>query len=54
MKQPHLLGKVKSQFEELLNGYVLTPAVENYIVLPELEDNPGTIGCLALAKEQYT
>lgn len=54
MKQPHLLGKVKSQFEELLNGYVLTPAVENYIVLPELEDNTGTIGCLALAKEQYT
>ncbi|MDE1549124.1 ROK family protein [Jeotgalibaca caeni] len=54
MKQPHLLGKVKSQFEELLNGYVLTPAVENYIVLPELEDNTGTIGCLALAKGQHT
>lgn len=51
MKQPHILPKVKEQFQQLLHGYVEHPPIDDYIVLPALGDNPGTIGCLALATE---
>lgn len=54
MKQRQLLPKIRVEFEKMLNGYVKTPPLEEYIVTPALEDDPGTIGCLALAKEaQY-
>lgn len=52
MKQRQMLAKVHHEFKKLLNGYVKTPPLENYIVTPELEDDPGTIGCLALAKKE--
>lgn len=52
MKQRHMLDKVHQEFEKLINGYVKTPPLENYIVTPMLEDDPGTIGCLALAKKE--
>ena len=51
MKQRHMVEKVHQAFERLVNGYVKTPAVADYIVSPELEDNAGTLGCLALARE---
>ncbi|MDA9469991.1 fructokinase ScrK [Enterococcus sp. 5H] len=51
MKQRHMLAKVHQEFEKLVNGYVKTPPLEEYIVTPTLEDDPGTIGCLALAKK---
>lgn len=51
MKQRHMLAKVHQEFEKLLNGYVQTPPLKEYIVRPALEDDPGTIGCLALAKK---
>lgn len=51
MHQSHLIEKVRDRFEELMNGYVTYPAIEEYIVLPKLGDNAGTLGCLALAKE---
>lgn len=51
MKQRHMLKKVHQAFEDLMQSYVKTPDLTNYIVTPELEDNAGTIGCLALAKE---
>lgn len=51
MKQRHMLAKVHQEFEKLVNGYVKTPPLEEYIVTPILEDDPGTIGCLALAKK---
>lgn len=51
MKQRHMVEKVHQAFERLVNGYVKTPAVADYIVTPELEDNAGTLGCLALARE---
>ncbi|WYJ98728.1 fructokinase [Enterococcus sp. DIV0212c] len=52
MKQRHMLAKVHHEFEKLINGYVKTPPLEQYIVTPKLEDDPGTIGCLALAKKE--
>lgn len=51
MKQRHLMPKVREKFAELVNGYVETPPLEKYLVTPLLEDNPGTIGCFALAKK---
>lgn len=51
MKQRHMVEKVHQAFERLVNGYVKTPAITDYIVTPELEDNAGTLGCLALARE---
>lgn len=52
MKQLHMLPKVHHEFEKWVNGYVKTPPLEQYIVTPALEDDPGTIGCLALAKNE--
>jgi fructokinase len=52
MKQQHLLPKIHQAFEKLVNGYVKTPPLSEYIVTPFLNDDPGTIGCLALAKEK--
>ncbi|GGC85388.1 fructokinase ScrK [Enterococcus wangshanyuanii] len=52
MKQDHMLEKVRQEFEKLVNGYVKTPPLKEYIVTPALVDDPGTIGCLALAKEK--
>ena len=54
MKQRHMVEKVHQAFERLVNGYVKTPAVADYIVTPELEDNAGTLGCLALARSCVT
>lgn len=51
MKQKHLQSKVRKRFSELINGYVDVPKLEDYIVTPKLEDNAGTIGCLALARD---
>lgn len=50
MKQRHMVEKVHQAFKRLLNNYVKTPSLDKYIVTPALEDNAGTLGCLALAK----
>ena len=50
MKQRHMVEKVHQAFAKLLNGYVKTPDLDKYIVTPALEDNAGTLGCLALAR----
>ena len=51
MKQRHMMDKVHAAFERLMKGYVATPPLAQYIVTPALEDNAGTIGCLALAQK---
>ena len=51
MKQDQLLPLIRSRFQELLQGYVKTPDLSQYLKRPQLGDNAGTIGCLALAKE---
>ena len=50
MKVEGLLDKVRQQFAKLNNDYVATPALEQYIVAPELEDTAATIGCFAMAQ----
>lgn len=51
MKQRHMVEKVHAAFTRLMSGYVRTPELDKYIVTPALEDNAGTIGCLALAQK---
>ena len=51
MKQRHMVEKVHAAFTRIMKGYVAIPALEEYIVTPALEDNAGTIGCLALAEK---
>ncbi len=51
INQRHILPKVHSTFFELMNGYVKTPDMANYVVTPKLGNQAGTIGCLALAKK---
>ncbi|GEK89858.1 fructokinase [Alkalibacterium putridalgicola] len=54
MKQEHLIEKVRKEFLNLINDYVKTPDIKEYIVTPKLGQNAGTVGCLALAKKLVT
>lgn len=49
MKQSQLFPLIREKFSELLNDYVATPELTDYIVPPALEDNAGITGCLILA-----
>lgn len=53
MKQFQLFPKIRANVVELLKGYVQTKEIlediDNYIVYPELGDNAGLLGALALA-----
>ena len=49
--QPHLIQRVRKQFESLLNNYVETPSLEEYIVTPIASNNTSaTIGNFVLGK----
>ena len=54
MKQTQIFGFVHQYVKEMLNGYVqkdeILKDIENYIVYPELGDNAGICGALALAR----
>jgi fructokinase len=52
MQQEHMVQRVRAIFKDLLNDYVKTPDLTQYIVTPALANNAGTIGCLALARER--
>lgn len=49
-----LLSKVKIEFTNIMQSYVETPVLEDYLTTPTLGNNAGTIGCLALAKKLLT
>lgn len=53
MKQASLMSLVRRETQELLNGYIqmaeITERIEQYIVAPELGDNAGVLGAIALA-----
>lgn len=51
MKQRQLFPLVRTEFKHLLNDYVKTPNLDEYIVPPKLEDDAGITGCLLLARE---
>jgi fructokinase len=46
-RQPHLLGRIEAKLVESLNGFVELPA--GYICAPELGDDAGPLGAIALA-----
>ena len=52
MKQTQLLPLIKKEFSQLMADYVSTPALDEYIVTPELKDNAGIMGCLLMALEE--
>lgn len=49
-----LIEKVRSEVLDVLNGYVRSPqiteAIDNYLILPRLGNQSGSLGALALAK----
>lgn len=47
-RQPHLLQRIEAQLIESLNGYVELP-VRNYVCAPQLGDDAGPLGAIALA-----
>lgn len=53
MKQKQLFPKIRNYVQELLNGYIakdqLHCDIDSYILYPELGDNAGICGSLALA-----
>lgn len=52
MHQEQLMPIIHREVLRMLNGYILTPQlqdIENYIILPKLNDNQGIMGCIRLA-----
>ena len=53
MRQPGLFPLVRRQTLELLNGYIragdVIDRIDQYVVPPELGDNAGVLGAIALA-----
>ncbi len=52
---PHLLQKVQQRTQELINGYIQSPAIlenmKSFIVTPGLGDQAGVLGAIALAMQ---
>ncbi|MGX7173173.1 ROK family protein [Enterococcus ratti] len=53
MNQEHLLQKIRQQFVKQMNGYMETPAINEYIVRWGLPNESGIIGSLLLAEKEY-
>lgn len=52
MAQDHMIKRVHNYFKELMNDYLPTPSVEDYIVTPIIPENgSATIGNFALAMD---
>lgn len=52
MGQTHMLQLVREHFKALFNNYIPLPPIEDYIVLPIVENNgSATVGNFALAKQ---
>jgi fructokinase len=57
MKQKQMLPLIHKTVKKLLNNYIntseITEHIEKYIVLPELGDDAGVLGAIALAEREY-
>ncbi|MEJ2568435.1 MAG: ROK family protein [candidate division WOR-3 bacterium] len=57
MRQKQMLPLIHERVKILLNNYIRAPEITNlikeYIVLPELGDDAGVLGAIALAKKEY-
>jgi fructokinase len=55
MEQPQLFPLIHRKVQELLNGYIQSPAIlqeiERYIVPPALGNRAGVLGAIALARQ---
>ncbi|MGE5674550.1 MAG: ROK family protein [Mycobacterium leprae] len=55
MQQPHLFPLIRAKVQQLLNGYVQSPAIlaqiDQFIVPPALGGNAGVLGSIALAQQ---
>ncbi|MBQ8640073.1 MAG: ROK family protein [Lachnospiraceae bacterium] len=52
MHQTHVMALIREEVKKQINGYFDTPQIrdiDNYIVLPQLNDNQGIMGCVKLA-----
>ncbi|WP_308515483.1 ROK family protein [Sphingomonas flavescens] len=50
-RQPHLLERIEAKLVESLNGYVELPLARGYVCAPELGDDAGPLGAIALAMQ---
>jgi fructokinase len=57
MHQPQMLGLVRREVQQMINGYLQMPqlsaGIDDYIVLPGLGDRAGVLGAIALAEQAY-
>ncbi|MBM7542822.1 ROK family protein [Amphibacillus cookii] len=53
MKQNHMIGRIRKEFDRLLNGYVTLPSTEEYIVPWSLSGESGIVGALLLAQNEF-
>lgn len=54
MAQEHMMQRVRQQFADLLNGYVVVPDLTDYLQIPSIANNASaTVGNFALAKREY-
>ncbi len=53
MKQQSLYSIIRGELPQMLNDYITTPKMEEYITSPSLNDNQGIMGALALVVGGY-
>ena len=51
MHQEQLMGMVREKLVGLVNGYLQLPDTDKLVVLPELGDHAGLLGCVALGQK---
>lgn len=55
MHQTQLMSRIRAYVKEMIGGYLVTKELddlENYIVLPSLDDNQGIMGALKLGMDE--
>jgi fructokinase len=50
MQQSHLIDMIRGEFHELAGDYWTLPPLDTYLVTPQLGQNAGVVGALAMAR----